>query len=153
MRGGLGKTCEESHASPRGPAAGRKPGDFPYESRPPWAPPLTQPSPEGEGASIARQNRDENESLAIQTFHQPRLTLPGSCKAISRHRLEPWAYLRDVVLKLSAGGKDLESLLPDRWAASHPEHVLQHRPDESRRKATRQEEARQECRAIAGPKA
>jgi transposase len=70
-----------------------------------------------------------------------------------RHRLEPWAYLRDVVLKLSAGETDLESLLPDRWAASHPEHVLQHRLDESRRKATRQKEARQERRAIAGPKA
>ena len=67
-----------------------------------------------------------------------------------RHRLEPWAYLRDVVLQLSAGETDLESLLPDRWAASHPEHVLQHRLDESRRKATRQKEARQRRRARAG---
>ena len=65
----------------------------------------------------------------------------------------PWAYLRDVVLKLSADETDLESLLPDRWATSHPEHVLQHRLDESRRKATRQKAARQERRAIAGPKA
>ena len=70
-----------------------------------------------------------------------------------RHRLEPWAYLRDGVLKLSAGETDLESLLPDRWAGSHPEHVLQHRLDESRRKATRQRVARQERRAIAGTKA
>jgi transposase len=69
-----------------------------------------------------------------------------------RHRLEPWAYLRDVVLRLSAGETDLESLLPDRWAASHPEHVLQHRLDESRRKATRQKEERQRRRAIAGTK-
>jgi hypothetical protein len=37
------------------------------------------------------------------------------------------------VLRLCAGETDLESLLPDRWAASHPEHVLQHRLDESRR--------------------
>ena len=58
-----------------------------------------------------------------------------------RHRLEPWAYLRDVLLQLSAGETDLESLLPDRWGASHPEHVLQHRLDESRRKATRKKEA------------
>ena len=70
-----------------------------------------------------------------------------------RHRLEPWAYLRDVLLHLSAGETDLEPLLPDRWAANHPEHVLQHRLDESRRKATRQKEARQRRRAIAGPKA
>ena len=31
-----------------------------------------------------------------------------------RHRLEPWAYLRDVLLRLSAGETDLESLLPER---------------------------------------
>ena len=55
-----------------------------------------------------------------------------------RHRLEPWAYVRDVLLRLSVGETDLEALLPDRWAASHPEHVLQHRLDESRRKAARQ---------------
>ena len=70
-----------------------------------------------------------------------------------RHHLEPWAYLRDVLLRLSAGETDLEPLLPDRWGASHPEHVLQHRLDESRRKATRQKEARQRRRATAGPKA
>jgi transposase len=70
-----------------------------------------------------------------------------------RHRLEPWAYLRDVLLHLSAGEADLEPLLPDRWAANHPEHVLQHRLDESRRKAARQKEARQRRRAIVRPKA
>ncbi len=70
-----------------------------------------------------------------------------------RHHLEPWAYLRDVLLHLSAGETDLEPLLPDRWAANHPEHVLQHRLDESRRKATRQRERRQRRRAIAGPRA
>jgi transposase len=68
------------------------------------------------------------------------------------HRLEPWAYLRDVLLRLSAGQEDLEPLLPDRWGASHPEHVLQHRLDESRRKAARQKEAREARRAGAGPK-
>ena len=51
-----------------------------------------------------------------------------------RHRLEPWAYLRDVLLRLSAGETDQEALLPDRWAATHPEHVLEHRLEESRRK-------------------
>jgi transposase len=68
-----------------------------------------------------------------------------------RHHLEPWAYLRDVLLRLSAGETDLESLLPDRWAASHPEHVLEHRLDESRRKAARQTAARQRRRAVARP--
>ena len=60
-----------------------------------------------------------------------------------RHRLEPWAYLRDVLLRLSAGETDLEALLPDRWAATHPEHVLEHRLEESRRKAARQRDARE----------
>jgi transposase len=64
-----------------------------------------------------------------------------------RHRLEPWAYVRDVLLRLSAGETDLEALLPDRWAASHPEHVLKHRLEESRRKAARQKEKRQQRRS------
>ncbi len=66
-----------------------------------------------------------------------------------RHRLEPWAYLREVLLRLSAGETDLEPLLPDRWAANHPEHVLQHRFDESRRKAARQKASRRRRRAMA----
>jgi transposase len=69
-----------------------------------------------------------------------------------RHRLEPWAYLRDVLLRLSAGETDLESLLPDRWGASHPEHILQHRLDESRRKEARQKARRQGRRAAARKK-
>jgi transposase len=69
-----------------------------------------------------------------------------------RHRLEPWAYVRDVLLHLSAGETDLEPLLPDRWAAKYPEHVLKHRLDESRRKATRKKEARQRRRAKAAKK-
>jgi transposase len=69
-----------------------------------------------------------------------------------RHHLEPWAYLRDVLFRLSAGETDLESLLPDRWAASHPEHVLQHRLDEARRRAARQKARREHRRAKARPK-
>ncbi len=66
-----------------------------------------------------------------------------------RHRLEPWAYVRDVLLHLSVAETDLERLLPDRWVANHPDHVLKHRLDESRRKATRKKEARQRRRAKA----
>lgn len=69
-----------------------------------------------------------------------------------RHHLEPWAYVRDVLLRLSAGETDLESLLPDRWTASHPEHVLQHRLDESRRKAARKKATREQRRARVGKK-
>jgi transposase len=64
-----------------------------------------------------------------------------------RHHLEPWAYVRDVLLQLSVGETELEALLPDRWAAGHPAHVLKHRLDESRRRAARQREKRQRRRA------
>jgi transposase len=61
-----------------------------------------------------------------------------------RHRLESWAYLRDVILQVSvdASPEFLEALLPDRWAAAHPEHVLSHRLDESRQKAQRRDQRR-----------
>jgi hypothetical protein len=65
-----------------------------------------------------------------------------------RHRLEPWAYLNDVILQLSvdASRESLERLLPDRWAEAHPEHVLSYRLDESRQKAQRRDQRRAERR-------
>src|SRR4029077_21104370 len=61
-----------------------------------------------------------------------------------RHRLEPWAYLHDVILQLSvdASPELLEGLLPDHWALAHPEHVLHHRLEESRQKAHRRDQRR-----------
>jgi hypothetical protein len=61
-----------------------------------------------------------------------------------RHRLEPWAYLHDVILQLSvdASRESLHRLLPDRWAVDHPEHVLSHRLEESQQKARRRDERR-----------
>jgi transposase len=65
-----------------------------------------------------------------------------------RHRIEPWAYLNDVILQLTVDPSpdSLERLLPDRWAAAHPEHVLNHRLDESREKARRRDQRRAERR-------
>ena len=61
-----------------------------------------------------------------------------------RHRLEPWAYLHDVILQLSvdASPEFLAGLLPDRWALAHPEHILAHRLEESRQKARRRDQRR-----------
>jgi hypothetical protein len=61
-----------------------------------------------------------------------------------RHRLEPWAYLRDVIMQLSvdASPELVARLLPDRWALAHPEHVLAHRLEESRQKAHRRDQRR-----------
>lgn len=83
---------------------------------------------------------------------KPTASNSGQPAGAKRHCLEPWAYVRDVLLRLSAGEMDLETLLPDRWGASHPEHVLQHRLDEVRRKAARQKEARATRRAAGGPR-
>lgn len=61
-----------------------------------------------------------------------------------RHRLEPWAYMRDVIVQLSvdASKKTLVGLLPDRWALAHPEQILTHRLEESRQKAQRRDQRR-----------
>ena len=61
-----------------------------------------------------------------------------------RHRIEPWAYLHDVILQLSveASAESVAKLLPDRWALAHPEHMLHHRLEESREKARRRDQRR-----------
>jgi transposase len=54
-----------------------------------------------------------------------------------RHRIEPWSYVRDLLLRLHADDPRLEEMLPDRWAVAHPEAILTHRLHESRVKAAR----------------
>jgi transposase len=64
-----------------------------------------------------------------------------------RHRIEPWAYVRDLLLRLNADDRRLEEMLPDRWAAAHPEAILNHRLEESRTKAVRTRARRAHRRA------
>ena len=64
-----------------------------------------------------------------------------------RHRIEPWAYVRDLLLRLHADDLRLEEMLPDRWAAAHPEAILNHRLEESRVKAVRTRARRAHRRA------
>jgi transposase len=67
-----------------------------------------------------------------------------------QHRIEPFAYVRDLLIALSSDNVDLNSLLPDVWIAAHPQHVLNYRRDEAeaaasarrRRRAFRREKAR-----------
>jgi transposase len=63
-----------------------------------------------------------------------------------RHRLEPWAYVKDVLMTLSVDPDRVADLLPDRWGQSHPEHMLTHRLEESREKARRRDARRAERR-------
>ena len=69
-----------------------------------------------------------------------------------RHRIEPGAYLRELLMRLHASESQLDEMLPDRWAAAHPEHVLTYRLEESRKKAARKKEQRQRRRAQRRPK-
>jgi transposase len=64
-----------------------------------------------------------------------------------RHRLEPWSYVRDLLLRLHADDPRLEEMLPDRWAAAHPEAILNYRLDESRNRAARSQARRAHRRA------
>jgi transposase len=64
-----------------------------------------------------------------------------------RHRIEPWSYVRDLLLRLHADDQRLDELLPDRWAAAHPEAILNHRLEESRVKAARTRSRRAHRRA------
>ena len=64
-----------------------------------------------------------------------------------RHRIEPWAYLRELLMRLHADDLRLDEMLPDRWAADHPESVLAYRLEESRQKAATQRDRRSRRRA------
>ena len=66
-----------------------------------------------------------------------------------RHRIESWAYVRELLVRLNADDSRLAELLPDRWAAAHPQFVLAHRLEESRIKATAKRDRRRRRRALA----
>ena len=68
-----------------------------------------------------------------------------------RHRLEPWTYVREILLRTHADDHRLEEMLPDRWAAQHPEAILNHRLEESRNKAAIKRERRRRRRAHSRP--
>ena len=62
-----------------------------------------------------------------------------------RHRLEPWAYLKEILLRLHADDSRLDDMLPGRWAAEHPE-MVDYRLEESRQKAAQQRDRRRRRR-------
>jgi transposase len=68
-----------------------------------------------------------------------------------RHRIEPWTYLRELLLRLHDDDPRLDEMLPDRWAAQHPKAVLTYRLEESRRKAAARSSRRRHTRANRQP--
>ncbi len=68
-------------------------------------------------------------------------------KTCNRHRINPLAYLQDVYERLPTTPPDeLPSLLPDRWIAEHPQHLIQERVQEATDRAQRAREQRDERR-------
>jgi transposase len=59
-----------------------------------------------------------------------------------RHLIEPFAYVRALLVALAANEVDLESLLPDTWIKAHPEYVVQYRFDEAAAAAQRRAKRR-----------
>jgi transposase len=78
-------------------------------------------------------------------------TLTKSC---NRHRVDQFAYLRDVYTRMpTLPGSELGSLLPDRWIKEHPEHLIQERVAESHERAQRTRARRaQRRRQLQGPR-
>jgi len=52
-----------------------------------------------------------------------------------RSDLDVWAYVKEVLDLMSASDRDYAALQPDRWAASHLEHICGHRAEERRDRA------------------
>jgi transposase len=69
-----------------------------------------------------------------------------------RHRIEPWTYLRELLLRLHDDDPRLDEMLPDQWATHHPEAVLNYRLEESRRKAAARNSRRRHTRTTSRPR-
>ena len=64
-----------------------------------------------------------------------------------RHGIEPFEYVRQLLIARSTADVDLRSLLPDIWIAAHPEHFLQYRRDEADAAARARKRRREKRRA------
>jgi hypothetical protein len=67
-----------------------------------------------------------------------------------RHRIEPLAYVRALLVSQSRVEVDLETLLPDVWIKAHPEHFLKYLRDEAEAAAQARRRRRARRRATAG---
>jgi len=71
-------------------------------------------------------------------------------KTCNRHHIDPFAYLQDVYARLPTMSRDeLPALLPDRWLAEHPQHLLPKRVQEAIERAQRARERRAARRVAA----
>jgi transposase len=74
-------------------------------------------------------------------------TLMSVLAGARRHGIEPFAYVRQLLIALSSQDVDLRSHLPDVWIAAHPEHFLTYRRDEAEAAARARKRWREKRRA------
>jgi transposase len=66
----------------------------------------------------------------------------------ARHDLDVWAYLRDALERMATGDTDPVNLLPDRWAAAHPDAIRTYRAHEREAVAAAKRARRKRRRAL-----
>jgi hypothetical protein len=74
-------------------------------------------------------------------------TLMSILGGARRHGIEPFEYVRQLLIALSSNDVDLRSLLPEVWITAHPEHFLQYRHDEAEAAARARKRRRADRRA------
>ncbi len=83
---------------------------------------------------------------------QTAATLYTLVQSARRNCVDVWPYLTDVLRRIAAiaagDTTTLESLLPDRWVATHPEHRLEQREEESREAQARRRQKRASRRVL-----
>jgi transposase len=67
----------------------------------------------------------------------------------SRHQLDLWAYLDDVLRRMAGNESDLDALLPDRWATAHPKSIRTYRQAEKEAKRVKSKARRARRRKLA----
>ena len=84
---------------------------------------------------------------------QTAATLYTLVQSARRNCVDVWPYLTDVLRRLPGIAPNdtasLDTLLPDRWIAAHPEHRLEQREEESREAQARRRRKRAARRAAA----
>jgi transposase/uncharacterized coiled-coil protein SlyX len=84
---------------------------------------------------------------------QTAATLYTLVQSARRNCVDVWPYLTDVLRRIAAIAPGdtaaWEALLPDRWLATHPEHRLEQREEESREAQARRRRKRAACRLTA----
>ena len=76
------------------------------------------------GRCVIRRSGEKTGCSSAASKPGPAAVLFTILAGAKRHRIEPWTYLRELLLRLHDDDPRLDEMLPDRWAANHPESIL-----------------------------